>query len=116
MPTPEHAVDLFVLLLLIAFPVAVLVRFVRMPYTVALVLAGLGIAFIPGMPEMKLSPELVFAVILPGVGICTVYLKPGLWRPPKTSVCLPVWVAAFPRVAPQRAGRFRPPPAEVPPT
>ena len=67
MPSPEHAVDLFVLLLLIAFPVAVLVRFVRMPYTVALVLAGLGIAFIPGMPEMKLSPELVFAVILPGV-------------------------------------------------
>ena len=40
-------------------------QFVRVPYPIVLVLGGLGIAFIPGMPEIELPPDLVLVAILP---------------------------------------------------
>ena len=55
---------LFVLLL----AVAVLVRLadlVAVPYPIVLVLAGLGLALIPGLPEIELEPEVIFLVFLP---------------------------------------------------
>lgn len=55
---------LFVLLL----AVAILVRLadaVSVPYPIVLVLAGLGLAFVPGLPELELEPEVIFLVFLP---------------------------------------------------
>ena len=39
-------------------------QFVRVPYPIVLVLGGLGIAFIPGMPEIELPPDLVLVAVL----------------------------------------------------
>ncbi len=38
---------------------------VRVPYPIVLVLGGLGIGFVPGLPDVELAPEVVFLVFLP---------------------------------------------------
>ena len=37
----------------------------RVPYPILLVLGGLAIGLVPGMPEFELEPELVFFGVLP---------------------------------------------------
>lgn len=44
---------------------AVLARFAGLPYAVVLIVAGSAIAFIPGLPDMALNPELALAFFLP---------------------------------------------------
>lgn len=44
---------------------AQLARILRVPYPVFLVLGGLAIGFVPGLPEVELAPEVVFLVFLP---------------------------------------------------
>jgi CPA1 family monovalent cation:H+ antiporter len=64
---------LFVLL----FASAVLVRLAdlaRIPYPIVLVLGGLGIALLPGLPELELDPDVVFLVFLPPL------LHSAAWR------------------------------------
>ena len=55
---------LFVLLLGAAALVR-LAELVRVPYPIALVLGGLGVGFVPGLPSVELEPEVVFLVFLP---------------------------------------------------
>jgi monovalent cation/hydrogen antiporter len=38
---------------------------IRIPYPILLVLGGLGIGFVPGIPEIVLPPELVLVAVLP---------------------------------------------------
>jgi Na+/H+ antiporter len=38
---------------------------VRVPYPILLVLGGLGLGFVPGMPRIELAPDLVLVAILP---------------------------------------------------
>ena len=45
--------------------VAIVTKRIRMPYTVALVVAGLTLALVPGTPSIMLTPELILAVFLP---------------------------------------------------
>ena len=40
-------------------------QFLRIPYPITLVLGGLAIALIPGMPTVQLAPNLVLVAILP---------------------------------------------------
>jgi len=54
----------FIVLLLIACGVGVAVKYVRIPYTVALVLVGLFVG-ISGFPRIELTKELVFLLFLP---------------------------------------------------
>jgi CPA1 family monovalent cation:H+ antiporter len=44
---------------------AVVARFAGLPYAVVLILAGSAIAFIPGLPDITLNPELALAFFLP---------------------------------------------------
>ena len=44
---------------------AVLARLAGLPYAVVLILAGSAIAFIPGLPDVTLNPELALAFFLP---------------------------------------------------
>ena len=44
---------------------AVVAERVRFPFPILLVIAGLFIALFPGLPEVKLDPELVFLIFLP---------------------------------------------------
>lgn len=45
--------------------VAVLTKYIRLPYTIALVIAGVGIALAPGVPHITLTPDLITLVFLP---------------------------------------------------
>jgi len=55
-----------ILLLAVAALVAVAARRLRFPYTVALVVVGLGLAFLPeGALEVDVSAELILAVLVP---------------------------------------------------
>ena len=58
------AITLFWMLIAVA-AVAILTKRVRLPYTVALVIAGLVIAVVPGAPTVELTPDLILAVFLP---------------------------------------------------
>lgn len=53
------------LLLFISALVAMLTRRLHMPYTVGLVLAGIGLNFLPVHSDLQLSRELIFSVFLP---------------------------------------------------
>ena len=55
---------LFVLLLAAALLVR-LADIVGLPYPIVLVLGGLGIGLVPGLPNIELDPEVVFLVFLP---------------------------------------------------
>src|ERR1700749_4079550 len=61
-----HAVEL-VYLVLLGFVVifAAAGRRLDIPYPIILVIAGLAVSFVPGMPRTTLNPEIVFLVVLP---------------------------------------------------
>ncbi len=52
-------------LLVVAISVAIVARRVRLPYTVGLVAAGVGLAYLPTSLDITLTEELIFDVILP---------------------------------------------------
>jgi CPA1 family monovalent cation:H+ antiporter len=55
---------------LLFFPVVVLVTFARksrLPYPIVLVLGGLLIALVPGLPHVTLEPDIVFLLFLPPI-------------------------------------------------
>jgi CPA1 family monovalent cation:H+ antiporter len=54
----------FLILALIAV-FAVLAKWVRQPYPIVFLLGGIALALIPGMPTVRLAPDLVFLVFLP---------------------------------------------------
>jgi CPA1 family monovalent cation:H+ antiporter len=53
------------LLLLLAAVVAMVTRRLRLPYSVGLVIAGIGLAVLPFAPNVSLTKDLVFTVLLP---------------------------------------------------
>lgn len=55
----------FVLLLTVAALVAILIRRIRLPYTVALVVVGLALAFVPNILTFNVSSDLILAVLVP---------------------------------------------------
>ena len=65
-----HSIALLVGLLGLATLVAILVRPLRIPYTVGLVVAGLvlgGLASAAGIAPIEVTPDLVLVVLLPGL-------------------------------------------------
>jgi monovalent cation/hydrogen antiporter len=61
-----HDAELVLLGLMVAMAgLSVLARFVGVPYPILLVLGGLVLGFVPGMPEIALPPELVLVLFLP---------------------------------------------------
>lgn len=61
-----HAVELvFLALLLFVILFAALARKLGTPYPIVLVIAGLFLSFVPGIPKISLNPDLVFLVVLP---------------------------------------------------
>jgi monovalent cation/hydrogen antiporter len=61
-----HEIEPLLLALMIAGAgLSVLARVVGVPYPILLVLGGLVLGFVPGMPPVELPPELVLVVFLP---------------------------------------------------
>ena len=77
-----------VLFLLVALVVNLLSEKLRIPYTLGLVIVGLGIGFVGLTPEAQLSPELVLFVFLPAL------LFEGAWNA-KLSLLRENWRAIF---------------------
>lgn len=61
-----HTAQLIVLILLLFVAVfATVAQRVKIPYPIVLVLAGLLLGFVPGIPKVSLNPDLIFLVVLP---------------------------------------------------
>ncbi len=58
-------VEAMVLLMAVVIGVVLLGRRVKIPYPIALVLGGLGISLIPGLPPVRIEPDIIFLVFLP---------------------------------------------------
>ncbi|HBY62066.1 MAG TPA: Na+/H+ antiporter [Solibacterales bacterium] len=62
-----HSIELFLGLLLAALAIAVAAKRFELPYPIALVLGGCAIALAPGIPLIRLDPQLVFVLLLPPI-------------------------------------------------
>src|SRR5713226_6594570 len=61
-----HTIELVLLLLLVFVVVfAALARRLKTPYPIVLVIAGLPLSFMPGIPRISLNPDVIFLVVLP---------------------------------------------------
>jgi Na+/H+ antiporter len=60
-----HTIEVILGLLAAVAALALLSRKLPIPYPILLVLGGLALAFIPGLPRVPLDPELVFLFFLP---------------------------------------------------
>ena len=57
--------ELIVVLLAAAIPLVLVAERIQIAYPILLVLAGLGIGFIPGLPDVTIPPELILVIFLP---------------------------------------------------
>jgi CPA1 family monovalent cation:H+ antiporter len=60
-----HEIEIILGLLLVVAALAVVAQRLAVPYPILLVLGGLVLGFVPGLPEVELDPELVFVLFLP---------------------------------------------------
>jgi CPA1 family monovalent cation:H+ antiporter len=60
-----YQIDEILGLLVAVAALALLARKIAIPYPILLVLGGVALAFIPGMPVIRLEPDLVFVIFLP---------------------------------------------------
>jgi monovalent cation/hydrogen antiporter len=69
-----------VLLLLLLFVAGftALARKLQMPYPIVLVVAGLALSFVPGVPRVVLNPDLIFLAVLPPLLFSAAWLTS--WR------------------------------------
>ena len=60
-------IQLLILLLVVVAAAAVLATRLRIPHAILLVLTGVVLALVPGLPTVELAPELVLLLVLPPV-------------------------------------------------
>src|SRR3974390_562805 len=58
-------IEAMVLLMCAVVGVVLLGRRLKMPYPIALVIGGLCISLVPGLPAVRINPDLVFLLFLP---------------------------------------------------
>ena len=63
----ESKFQIFLILLAVLAGTALLARRVNIAPAILLLLAGIAIAFVPGMPELALPPEVVLLLVLPPI-------------------------------------------------
>jgi len=61
----QHEIEIILGLLLVVAALAVVAQRLAVPYPILLVIGGLVLGFIPGLPHVELNPELVFVLFLP---------------------------------------------------
>jgi len=62
-----QAIAVVLILLVVATALALLARRIGIPYPILLVLGGLALGFVPGLPPIELEPEIVFLLFLPPI-------------------------------------------------
>ena len=72
-----HNIEIvFLLLLLFVAAFGALACKLKTPYPIVLVIAGLLLGFVPGIPRITLNPDIIFFVVLPPL------LYSAAWRVP----------------------------------
>jgi CPA1 family monovalent cation:H+ antiporter len=61
----QAAEIVFLTLLLFVVVFAALARKLQTPYPIVLVVAGLILGFVPGIPRIPLNPDVIFLLVLP---------------------------------------------------
>jgi Na+/H+ antiporter len=59
----NYSIILFLLAIMLGL--SAIAERVKLPYPILLVIAGIGVGFIPGMPKIELDPEVIFLLFLP---------------------------------------------------
>jgi Na+/H+ antiporter len=62
-----HQLELIIVLLTVVLLLTTLAQRLLIPYPILLVIGGLGLAMVPGLPIIRLDPDLVFLVFLPPI-------------------------------------------------
>jgi monovalent cation/hydrogen antiporter len=62
-----RTIQILVLLFIVIAAVGVAARRLKIPAAILLVLAGIGLALIPGLPDVRLAPEVVLLLVLPPI-------------------------------------------------
>src|SRR5437773_8934274 len=70
--------EILVLLLTSVAALALLAQRLTIPYPILLVLGGLVISFVPGLPSVRLNPELVLLIFMPPLLYAQAWMTP--WR------------------------------------
>jgi Na+/H+ antiporter len=60
-----HEIESLIFLLAAAALLAQLARVLKVPYPILLVLGGLVMGFVPGLPDIEIPPEVIFVAFLP---------------------------------------------------
>lgn len=60
-------ISIVILLLAVVTALAQITDRIKIPYPILLVLAGIGIGLLPGLPHLELEPDIVFLIFLPPV-------------------------------------------------
>ena len=67
MSEAQSTLQLVVLLLSLVLTLGAFARRLPIPYPIVLVLGGLALSFVPGLPRAPLGPDLIFTIFLPPV-------------------------------------------------
>ncbi|HTV57239.1 MAG TPA: Na+/H+ antiporter [Verrucomicrobiae bacterium] len=78
MPGLQETELLLLALLLVIAGLAALAKRLKTPYPIVLVIAGLLLSFVPGIPNVPLKPEAIFLVVLPPLLFSAAFLTS--WR------------------------------------
>ena len=62
-----HQLEIIILLLAAVLALTTIAQKISIPYPIFLVLGGLVLAVVPGLPTVTLHPDLVFLVFLPPI-------------------------------------------------
>src|SRR5256885_16653154 len=70
------AAELLLALLVVVAVLVTISRRIRVPYPVLLLLGGLVVGLVPGIPSFELDPQIVFLVVLPPLLYVSAFLTP----------------------------------------
>ena len=75
-----NPIELVLGLFVAAVALAYLARRIGVAYPILLVLGGLVMGFLPGLPSIELEPDVVFLLLLPPILFGAAYSRPPLRR------------------------------------
>ena len=73
-----HQLEIIILLLAVVLALTTVARRILIPYPILLVVGGLVLGIVPGLPTVALNPDLVFLVFLPPILWAAAYFTS--WR------------------------------------
>ena len=84
----EH-LEIFLIFLFVAVAgISTVARMVSIPYPILLVLGGLVLGLLPGLPEVQLEPDLVLVIFLPRCSSSPRSNPPGATCAPTRAITL----------------------------